>query len=170
MKVHFPLLLRILKSFIPTSHPRMRGSAISVFFAAAAATVINRFVRCRAKKSIKQTVQTSNACRRPLKIVVLNPLDGSYYNANIMSMLKEMFAAAGVLVELIEIDIYPSTAQFPEWNEFDGVIIPGSLASAYDNEAWIHRLFGAIRELNERAMPTLGICFGHQVQALSCWG
>ena len=170
MKVHFPLVLRILKRFIYTSHPRMRGSAISVFFAAAAATVITRFVRCRARKTTKNTVQTSNACRRPLKIVVLNPRDGSSYNANVVSMLKELFDAAGVLVQLIEIDICPSTAQFPEWNEFDGVIIPGSLASAYDNEAWIHRLFGAIRELNERAMPTLGICFGHQVQALSCWG
>jgi GMP synthase-like glutamine amidotransferase len=50
----------------------------------------------------------------------------------------------------------------------DGVIIPGSFNSAYDEEPWIHELKNFIQgELVSREIPTLGVCFGHQIYAHS---
>ena len=141
----------------------MRGSAIGILVAAAAGMVVTRFMRSKARKNRSRIPDTPITCRRPLNIVVLNPRDGSVYNSTVVVMLKELFAAASVRVKLIEVDVYPRDAKFPEWDAFDGVIVPGSPASAYDDDVWIHRLFDAIRELDQRAMPTIGICFGHQV-------
>ena len=61
---------------------------------------------------------------------------------------------------------YPTSAQ--EWNEFDGVIIPGSFSSAYDDDAWIHKLKHTLQEhIVQAKRPTLAICFGHQIMAHS---
>ncbi|KAL7482818.1 hypothetical protein ACHAW6_008477 [Cyclotella cf. meneghiniana] len=57
---------------------------------------------------------------------------------------------------------YPSSEQ--EWDSFDGVIIPGSLSSAYDTHLpWIRRLHTVIREeIHEHRRKALAVCFGHQ--------
>jgi GMP synthase-like glutamine amidotransferase len=52
--------------------------------------------------------------------------------------------------------------------ESDGIILPGSFSSAYDNDPWIERLKELIQtELVAKELPTLGVCFGHQVYAHS---
>ncbi len=58
----------------------------------------------------------------------------------------------------------------PPLEEFDGVVISGSPASAYDPDPWIARLADAVRKWAERKIPTLGICFGHQLIAQSLGG
>ena len=63
---------------------------------------------------------------------------------------------------------------FPTKLELDevyhGVILPGSLSSAYDgsNEPWIAALQDYIQsEIHAHKRKTLGICFGHQIMAHS---
>jgi GMP synthase-like glutamine amidotransferase len=64
---------------------------------------------------------------------------------------------------------YPADAN--EWNSYDGILIPGSFASAYDESAsvaWIGTLKNVIQqEIVAEKRPTLGICFGHQILAHS---
>jgi len=70
----------------------------------------------------------------------------------------------------LRIDVYHvKEGDFPDdWNAFDGFILPGSFASAYEDEEWIHRLSEVIQtELMTQQRKTLGVCFGHQVIAQS---
>ena len=55
-----------------------------------------------------------------------------------------------------------------EWDSYDGIIIPGSLSTAYEPEDWIETLKTVIQtEIHEKRRRTLGICFGHQLFAHS---
>jgi len=54
--------------------------------------------------------------------------------------------------------------------ECDGYIITGSKKSVYDDEPWIHQLRDFVVRLDSAKMPTVGICFGHQMIALALGG
>ncbi|WP_123624450.1 type 1 glutamine amidotransferase [Halorubrum sp. CSM-61] len=50
-------------------------------------------------------------------------------------------------------------------DEADGVVLTGSTAAVYeaDSRPWIAEQEAFVRELVDREVPTLGVCFGHQV-------
>ena len=54
--------------------------------------------------------------------------------------------------------------------EVDGFIISGSRFSVNDNEEWITALISFVRWLNQERIPTVGICFGHQLIAKALGG
>lgn len=69
-------------------------------------------------------------------------------------------------------------AQFPDAEEIDfaagerlplddadGVVLTGSTAGVYESNthSWIDEQEALVRELVDREIPTLGVCFGHQV-------
>jgi GMP synthase-like glutamine amidotransferase len=61
--------------------------------------------------------------------------------------------------------------EFPgRLQDFDGVVITGSPASANSNEAWVLRLLDTIRDIDAKKIPTVGICFGHQAIARALGG
>jgi GMP synthase-like glutamine amidotransferase len=76
-------------------------------------------------------------------------------------------ASVKVIIKVYE----ASQGHFPEPHEYEscnGVILPGSFNSAYDEEPWIHKLKNVIQtELVANQRPTLGVCFGHQLYAHS---
>lgn len=53
----------------------------------------------------------------------------------------------------------------PDLSEVDGVVLGGSTAGVYEDEKyrWIEEQKDLVRGLVERRVPTLGICFGHQI-------
>lgn len=53
---------------------------------------------------------------------------------------------------------------------FDGYMITGSPASVHSGEAWVGRLFGAIRQIEAARIPMFGACFGHQAIAMALGG
>src|SRR6056297_2592598 len=53
---------------------------------------------------------------------------------------------------------------------YDGVVVSGSQTSVYDDRDWIHELTAWVRDLHRADVPTLGICWGHQLLAQSLGG
>ena len=53
----------------------------------------------------------------------------------------------------------------PDLEAADGVVLSGSTAGVYeaDERPWIEDEKRLVRELLEREIPTLGVCFGHQI-------
>ncbi|WP_158057519.1 type 1 glutamine amidotransferase [Halorussus halophilus] len=53
----------------------------------------------------------------------------------------------------------------PSLEGVDGVVVSGSTAGVYEREAypWMDDEIALVHELVEREIPTLGVCFGHQL-------
>lgn len=58
----------------------------------------------------------------------------------------------------------------PDHQNFTGVLITGSSAMVTDRHAWSERSADWLREAVEAKMPTLGICYGHQLLAHALGG
>ncbi|KAI8148621.1 class I glutamine amidotransferase-like protein [Fennellomyces sp. T-0311] len=69
---------------------------------------------------------------------------------------------------------YPDLRDLADNRTFDGIVLTGSAASAYEDEPWILKLVEFVCKL--RAEPyrsqvkLVGICFGHQIIARACGG
>ncbi|MCF6233972.1 MAG: type 1 glutamine amidotransferase [Rhodobacteraceae bacterium] len=61
--------------------------------------------------------------------------------------------------------IFPSGA-----TAADGWLITGSRYGAYEDHHWIPPLEDLIREIHARALPMIGVCFGHQIIAQALGG
>ena len=61
----------------------------------------------------------------------------------------------------------PANTDFPSLDGIDSVIIFGSFTHAYEKSTrgWVERELDFIREIREKGMPYLGICFGAQLLA-----
>lgn len=60
---------------------------------------------------------------------------------------------------------YPAHLQ-----DVDGYLISGSSASVYDDDGWIADLEAFVRKLHDAKVPTVGVCFGHQMIARALGG
>lgn len=59
--------------------------------------------------------------------------------------------------------------QYPR-DGVDGVVISGSEASVLDGNPWMSRLETYVREMHDRGVPLLGVCWGHQFLAQTFGG
>lgn len=60
---------------------------------------------------------------------------------------------------------------FPEnVKDFDGFVITGGRASAYDKDGWVVKLLDTVQEAYVHKIPLLGVCLGHQVVAKALGG
>ncbi len=55
--------------------------------------------------------------------------------------------------------------KFPQIDNLEGIIITGSAYGVYDNISWIEPLRNFVRDVYDRQIPMLGVCFGHQIMA-----
>jgi GMP synthase (glutamine-hydrolysing) len=53
----------------------------------------------------------------------------------------------------------------PESFDYAGIVVTGSFAMVTDREAWSVAVAAYLREAVQRAVPTLGVCYGHQLLA-----
>lgn len=70
--------------------------------------------------------------------------------------------------DLVEYHVWDG--QFPEDPDVDGVVVTGSEASVYWEDPWIDRTVDWVRDALDRGLPTLGVCFGHQLVATALGG
>lgn len=66
-----------------------------------------------------------------------------------------------------EVVVHDAVAEggHPSLSGIDGVILSGSTGGVYekDEHSWIAEEMEFVRELREQRIPTLGVCFGHQL-------
>ena len=84
---------------------------------------------------------------------------------------EDMFASCLKGID-INISVYDAREQqpLPQPGEYEGVIITGSHSMVTDCEPWSERLLPFVRALREAKVPTLGVCYGHQLIAKAFGG
>ena len=102
-----------------------------------------------------------------VRLAVLNPRRANdTYQESVIPMLQEMFAAIEANVSLTDLDVgAKARGTFHSAYDFDGFVIPGSVASANDTGTveWVDNLASTVRTLHSQQRPMLGLCFGHQI-------
>lgn len=61
-------------------------------------------------------------------------------------------------------------AAFPPVDRFDGLLLTGSRAGAYEEHPWIPPYEALLRNARDAGRPIGGICFGHQIMAQAFGG
>ena len=69
---------------------------------------------------------------------------------------------------------YPDLQDLAENKTFDGIVITGSVASAYLDDPWILKLVEFVQVMRSEPYRSqvhlVGVCFGHQIIARACGG
>lgn len=90
-------------------------------------------------------------------------------HGNYPKMFEEMLLAVDPDIEMAVYDL--TNNLFPvDLNACDAYIITGSQFSAYDDIPWINKAKQLVTDLYQAKIPTIGICFGHQLIAESLGG
>lgn len=73
-----------------------------------------------------------------------------------------------VAADLVEYHV--AGGDVPANPDVDGAIVTGSQSSVYWDEPWIDETVAWVADAVDRGLPTLGVCFGHQLVATALGG
>lgn len=90
-------------------------------------------------------------------------------HGNYPEIFETLFLSVDPDIEMVVYDL--TSDQFPvELTACDGYLITGSQFSVYDDIPWIKKAKKLIKNIDQAKIPTVGICFGHQLIAESLGG
>ncbi|MFC4892529.1 gamma-glutamyl-gamma-aminobutyrate hydrolase family protein [Pseudofrancisella aestuarii] len=85
-----------------------------------------------------------------------------FSGGNYPEMFANLFFKLSVVIDFDIFDV--TVGEYPEnCCEYDGFIITGSKATAFERLPWIEELKARVREILDEGKKIVGICFGHQV-------
>ncbi len=84
-------------------------------------------------------------------------------------MFLRLFAAHAPEIALTRVDVVGG-ATLPDLDDVDALLVSGSRFGVTDAHAWIDDLAALLRDAHAASVPTVGICFGHQLIAHSLGG
>jgi len=121
------------------------------------------------------TSPDDDCCDNLLNLCMLScetkpPYGPSRHTAQLLADLLQQAAQQCKYRCNIRIQIFEAQKEeYPDdFGRFDGILLPGSFSSAYDDEPWIEQLKRVIQDkIVATETPTLAICFGHQILAHS---
>jgi GMP synthase (glutamine-hydrolysing) len=68
------------------------------------------------------------------------------------------------------VEYHVAGGEVPADPDVDGVLVTGSQSSVYWDEDWIDRAIDWVAAAVDRGLPTMGVCFGHQLVATALGG
>lgn len=79
-------------------------------------------------------------------------------------MFETLFSRAGRGFEYEVVSVCDGV-EVPDPHKMQAILIGGSPSSVYDSDEWIAPLKDFVRQAAQARVPTVGICFGHQIIA-----
>lgn len=94
----------------------------------------------------------------------IDAIGGEY--TDLYRQLVESADPDGDRVDMVSFRAHDGTVPTAgELASFDAVMIGGSKAGVYEDHPWLQPLMATVRTAIDAHIPTIGICFGHQVVA-----
>ena len=107
-----------------------------------------------------------------LRIALLNashPADGEQSGSRAAALTRRNFRRE-LDADLVEFEVVGGGLADVDDVDADAVVVSGSRASVYWDDPWISALTGWVGDAVDRGLPTLGVCYGHQVVAHALGG
>ena len=99
----------------------------------------------------------------PIKIGILNCYSDEPKSAQSASYFSELINNTTIINTCYN-------EKIENINDYDGYIISGSRSCHKDKESWITDLKGIVKQIYDKNIPCLAVCFGHQLVALTFGG
>lgn len=87
------------------------------------------------------------------------------YGGVFTALLQSAISASSLTEDDLKLSIYDVVTKqaYPGLDSIDAILISGSKYNSFDNDPWILKLIGFVKECFQKKVRVIGVCFGHQI-------